>query len=165
MSDAPRDLEVPEGWADVRAEMRLQRLGLVAFFLLLAAAVAGLLGPGPLSSRTEAAGPLSIEYDRFTRYHSPATLKIDVARTGGGEVRIGLNRAFLDAVQLESVQPEPLRVELSPEGQTYIFAAPGLQGPASIYFHYQPDKPFRDVKAVVRLEGGPAIPFSQFAYP
>lgn len=136
--------------------------------LVLLAALAGLMGTGPLSSRTAEAGTsLKVRYDRFTRYHSPASIHVTVARgAGADQIRLNLNRQFLEAVELESVTPQPARVELAPRGQTYVFDAPHLaEGDAEIVFHYRPDRTMRSVSGVVGLEGGPAASFAQFVYP
>ena len=70
-------LEFPEGHGVSRAEERLHKLGWIVFAGLLLAALAGLLGPGPLSSRSKSADPaLSVEYERFLRNHAPADLRL-----------------------------------------------------------------------------------------
>jgi hypothetical protein len=167
-ADAPAGLDLPEGPENRVFELWLHRIGWSSIGLVLLAAAAGLMGPGPLSSRTANAGPsLKIEYDRFTRWHSPATLRVTVARSAAaGQVRLNLNRAFLEAIELQSVTPEPARVELAPGGQTYVFDAPRLAGgDAEIVFHYRADRTLRNLGGVIGVDGGPRLAFSQFVYP
>jgi hypothetical protein len=136
--------------------------------LLLLAALAGLIGSGPLSSRTASAGPsLKIQYDRFTRYHSPASLHVTVAHASGtDQIRLAMNRSFLEAVELESVTPQPASVELATGGQTYVFDAPQLgSGDAEIVFHYRPDRTMRSLNGRIGRAGGPSLEFTQFVYP
>jgi hypothetical protein len=160
--------DLPEGSESRSLELWLHRIGWSGIGLILLAAVAGLMGPGPLSSRTAQASPsLKIEYDRFTRYHSPATTRVTVALSGGAdEVRLVLDRKFLEAIELESITPEPARVELTAGGQIYVFDAPHRAGgDAEIVFHYRPDRTMQTIGGTVGLAGGPSLGFSQFVYP
>jgi hypothetical protein len=87
------------------------------------AALAGLLGDGPLgkSAMRTGDGSLRAEYLRFIRYHSPAELKIDIGaeatRHGVLELRIG-NR-FAHNVEIKHIEPEPELVTTGPEFCTY----------------------------------------------
>ncbi len=164
----PASLDLPEGRESRSLDLWLHRIGWSTITLVLLAALAGLMGPGPLSSRTADAGhSLKIQYDRFTRYHSPASLHVTVTHPDGADqVRLNLNRKFLEAIELESVTPEPARVELSPGGQTYVFDAPHLaRGDAEIVFHYRPDRSMQSISGVVGVDGGATLPFSHFVYP
>ncbi len=161
----PKGLDLPEGCGVTRAEERFHKLGWLAFAAIVLAALAGLLGPGPLSSRTADAGPaLSVGYDRFTRFHAPARLELKVR--AHGTIRVHLGREFLEAAQLDSIQPEPASVEAGAAGHVYAFDAPRLGGAqTAIVFHYRPDETLRSIPIRVRLEGGPALSVSQFVYP
>ena len=167
-ADVPAGLDLPEGCESRRLDLWLHRIGWTAMALVLAAALAGLMGTGPLSSRTADVGPsLKVQYDRFARYHSPASLHVTVAHPpGADQLRLSLNREFLEAIELESVTPQPARVELASGGQTYVFDSPRLAaGNAEIVFRYRPERTMRDLSGAVRLDGGPAAAFSQFVYP
>ena len=161
-------LEIPEGSGVTPREERFHRIGWLLLALLVLAALAGLLGPGPLSSRTARAGPaLSVEYERFVRNHAPADLRIRVVPPPGeGVVRLHVNRAFLEATQLDNISPEPEAVEIGPAGHIYVLKAPRLGGRETvILYHYQADGPFADIPARVGIEGGPQVRFDQFVYP
>ena len=164
----PAGLDLPEGRESRSLDLWLHRVGWTVMALLLLAALAGLMGPGPLSSRTASAGPsLKIQYDRFTRYHSPASLHVTVApASGADQIRLDLDRRFLEAIELESVTPQPARVELATGGQTYVFDAPRLaNGDAEIVFHYRPDRTMRSLRGSVGLADGASVAFTQFVYP
>jgi hypothetical protein len=161
-------LDIPEGEGVSRGEDWFHRAGWTLLGLIIVAALAGLLGPGPLSSRTACAGPgFCVEYERFVRNHAPAELRIRVTHSGeAGPIRLVLGREFLESSQQDSITPEPDRVELLPAGQLHLIEAPRL-GPreALIVYHYQPDGAFRDLTIRIGLESGPALRLSQFVYP
>jgi hypothetical protein len=161
-------LEFPEGHGVSPLEKHLHRVGWVVFTALLLAALAGLLGPGSLSSRTAEAGPaLSADYQRFVRNHAPADLRIRVVVPAGQDsIRLLVGNAFLEATELTRIKPEPDSVEVTPEGHVYVFEAPQLGAEeALILYRYQPDGAFSDVPVRIALERGPEVSFRQFVYP
>jgi hypothetical protein len=94
------------------------------------AAAAGLFGAGHLSHATAAVpGSLRIDYQRFSRYQTPEPLTAHVApaATMAGEVRLAVDREYLDRFTLQSVVPPPLRVEGLTDRLVYVFklAKPG----------------------------------------
>ena len=165
---AEQGLEFREGHGVSPLEKRLHRLGWLVFAGLLLAALAGLLGPGPISSRRAEAGPaLLVEYQRFVRNHAPADLRIRVVPQAGQEnIRLLVGHAFLEATELTNVKPEPEAVEVTPEGHVYVFEAAQLGSePTLILYRYQPDGAFADIPVRMALEGGPEVGFHQFVYP
>ena len=164
----PTSLDLPEGPESRSMELWLHRIGWSVMAVLLLAAAAGLMGPGLLSSRTADGGPsLKIQYNRFVRYHAPASLRVTVAPPAASDqVRLVLDRAFLNAMELETITPEPARVELASGGHTYVFDARHLAGGnAEIVFHYRPERTLRNISGAVGLDGGPRLAFRQFVYP
>lgn len=104
---------------------RLQRAGWVLGVVLIAAAVVGLFGNGPMSTATarSADGAVEVTYDRLARHGSPTRLNVDVhpALVGDGPVVIWLAREFLDGLEIEAVIPEPARVVDSERRTGYEF--------------------------------------------
>jgi hypothetical protein len=161
-------LEFREGHGVSPLEKHLHTLGRILLAALLLAALAGLLGPGPFSSRTAEAGAgLSADYQRFVRNHAPADLRIRVVSPAGQDsIRLLVSNAFLEATELTRIKPEPHSVEVTPEGHVYVFEAPELGAEeALILYRYQPDGAFSDVPVRIALEGGPEVSFHQFVYP
>lgn len=161
-------LEFREGHGVSPLEKHLHTVGRLLLAALLLAALAGLLGPGPLSSRTAEAGPaLAADYQRFVRNHAPEDLRIRVVVPAGQDsIRLHVGNAFLEATELTRIKPEPQAVEVTPEGHVYIFEAPGLGSEeVLILYRYQPDGAFSDIAVRMALEGGPEISFRQFVYP
>ncbi len=168
-NEAPPGLDLPEGLESEAFDLWLHRVGWTLFAVLILAALLGLLGSGPVSSRTERAGNnLTVGYDRFTRYHSPAELSIRLSRANlrNGSFRVRLGRRFIEAIQIEAVQPQPEWVEIDPHGHVFSFKAPRIEkGDALIVFHYQPAQPFADVPIEITAPSGERARFSQFVYP
>jgi hypothetical protein len=139
--------------------------------LLVAAAAAGLLGPGPLSHATASIpGVLDSDYQRFTRYEDLETLTVRVAptMTTSGVVALSLNRDYLDHAQLTTVTPQPERVETAQARVIYVFrmAEPGQ--PLDVTFSLKPRRIGRvEARLAVETPGGrgPELTIRQFAFP
>ncbi len=162
-------LELSGNWEDQRWELRAQRIGWGVFALLVTAALAGLLGHGPLSSAQagDPAGPLWVEYNRFERYKGPTELRIHVKPEAArdGKLRLWFSRSMLDQVELERVKPQPDTVEVGPDRHTFVFNAPNLTRETTITFRHLPDRKFANLTVRIGLEPGPTLQFSQFIYP
>ncbi|HEV7254891.1 MAG TPA: hypothetical protein VGN97_17550 [Mesorhizobium sp.] len=139
------------------------------FGALILAALAGLLGHGPLSSTTagDPAGPIWIEYNRFQRYQGPSELKIHLspAAVRQGEARVWIERSVLDHIEIERIEPRPERMELGPDRHALVFLAPQLTGDTSVIIRYLPDRRFGWTEGEIGIGGGPPVPISQFVYP
>lgn len=109
------DFQIEE---DPQFEVRLWRLQRYCWGVMVAVLVAALLGllggGGPLAHATARLddGSLRLEYERFARREAATTLtfSLPVPRDPPGTVSIRLNRSFVEAAQLERVEPEPVRV-------------------------------------------------------
>lgn len=161
-------LQINQDMPHQRREWRAQRIGWLAMALLLVAALAGLLGPGPLSSSVASApdGALRVEYDRFERLQAPNELRIglpaDVA--GAGSVRLRLNREFVENADIERFDPQPESVAVDADGFVYEFVVNPAGSAPTVIAHYQ----YRTAGSTpvrVSIEGGPAVAFSQWVYP
>lgn len=135
---------------------------------VLAAALAGLLGPG-LLSRTSAADPdgnVRVEYDRFLHRQAEAVARVTLgpAATRDGTVRVWFGEGFLRAVQIRHVTPRPEREEAGPDRHVFVFrvAAPGE--PVGIDVHFVPGG-IGTLPGRVGIGDGPAVGFDSFVYP
>ena len=101
----------------------VHRAGVTVFVLILLAALAGLIGKGPLSKTVVASSDdtLRVEYSRFIHYQGPVDLKIDVgaASTSNGVIRLRLSKAFVDDVEIERIDPQPVAEAAGAEFFTY----------------------------------------------
>lgn len=132
-----------------------------------AAAVAGLLGSGPLARATGAVpGAFSVEYERFTRYQAPQTLQIHLAPavTSRREARLWISRAFLDSSKIEGVIPTPLRVEGGADRLYYVFQMAKPADPLSVALNLQAEH-IGFVDGRIGVDGGREVAFRQLVYP
>jgi hypothetical protein len=162
------DLEIDQDLAFQQRAWTVQRIGWASIALLILAALLGLFGPGPLSNATAGApgADLWLEYERFERFKAPTTLRVNVGpgAVRDGVVRITLDRAYLDQVQVEQVMPQPESVETGPDRFTYTFKLNDPAQPTAITFHLNPQAIGR-LSGRVGLDGEQAIGFDQFVYP
>jgi hypothetical protein len=162
-------IEIDEDVDHERREWRAERFGWVVMAGLLIAAVAGLLGDGPLSHASAGAdgAPLRLDYDRVVRSEATTalTLRIAPAAIAGGQVRVWLDRAYLARVEPGAIQPPPLAVEVGPERMTYTFAVAADARPAEITFQHQL-RSAGSLEARIGLAGdGDGLPFHQLVLP
>ena len=161
-------LEIDEDIEHQQKVWLIERVSWVVMALLMCAALLGLLGHGPLSSRTldNPASGLLVQYERFERTNAQTLFRIHLspAEQRGAEGRLSIGQEFLDKVEISRIEPEPAEVELWPDHVTYIFKLPDPGNPAGIVFHYTPMESGA-VHVDVGLEGYPVQTFSQFIYP
>lgn len=170
MAEQPHsgDLELNQDLAFERRTWTVERVAWVIMALTGLAALAGLLGPGPLSETTvgERGGPLWLEYSRFGRFKAPLTLRVHVGPNTGQQdpLRVWLSREYLEGVRVEQVSPQPGQVEAGPEQLTYVFARSEPQRSTAISFAMKTEQIGRQ-HGCVGLIDGPTLCFRQFIYP
>lgn len=161
-------LEINEDPASERRTWRVERMAWFLMMLIIAAALAGLFGSGPLSraQAKSADGRMEIEYQRLTRYLAPATLRILMAAGAErDELRqVWLNRDFLNSVQLESIIPEPERMEAAGGGVICFFRAPPSDQPTVVSFGLKMQR-IGLITGQAGLNDQTLISFRQFVWP
>jgi len=161
-------LELHQDEAFQNREWRLQRLAWVVWGVILVAALAGVLGPGPLS-RTETTSPdgqVTVAYDRFVHYHHPEKLQVTLSTpdTSDEDLRLQLSQSLIDRVAIRRIEPEPVERQLVSDGAVYVFRRePGAQR-TKIIFYLEFDK-IGDGAGNLRLTGGDPVELRQFVYP
>jgi hypothetical protein len=162
------DLELDQDLDFERRSWTVERIAWIIMTLVGLAALAGLLGPGPLSKTTigEQGGPLRLEYSRFGRFKAPLTLRVHVGPNAGqqGSMRVWLSREYIEGVQIEQVSPQPGQVEAGPEQLTYVFPRSEPQRSTAITFALKTGQIGRQ-RGCVGLTNGPTLCFRQFIYP
>ncbi|HEY8520669.1 MAG TPA: hypothetical protein VIN61_11360 [Gammaproteobacteria bacterium] len=137
-------LEVNENLALQRRTWVFERAGWVLLAALIAAAALGVFGGGWLAHRRAASpdGSLVVEYERFTRVRSPERLRVRLADVHAADERLRLvmDAAYLERVNVKSATPEPERVELGAGRVTYVFAVDGSSGPAAVTFEVEGER-------------------------
>jgi hypothetical protein len=160
------DLQINQDLDFQRRTWAVQRVAWAVMLLVLAAAVAGLVGPGPLSEVTVGAAdaPLRLEYNRFERYQAPAELRLHLKPAAAGEARVWLSQEFVGSVEIDEVTPEPAAVEAAADRLTYVFRVADASRPVPVTFRFEANA-FGPVRGAVGLDGGPQLEFPMFVYP
>jgi len=162
------DLEVSQDLDFEHRSWRVQRIGWVLFSLVLLAALLGLLGgPGPLSTTTAGEGsPLEVVYERFARHNNPTELMLQLqpGAVPGDEVRVWVNTQYLEAIQIERIEPEPNQVEISPQRITYVFPLSDSGAGGRVVLHLMPQAIGRH-EVRMGVEGELEHRFTQIIYP
>lgn len=163
------NLEIQQDLEHERLEWKIERIAWAIIAALLLAALAGLLGPGPLSQATAGreGAPLRVKFNRLAHYQAPEDLRVHVGSgvAREGRIRVWIGREHVQSMELDYIDPEPESVEVSPERFTYTFAVSGDErNGTALLFHYEPDS-FGPVSIVMGLEDGPELAFTQFVYP
>jgi hypothetical protein len=102
-------LEIQQDFDFQRRWGAFQRVGLIAFLLFFAAAVAGVFGTGPIAHATATApgGSFSVDYDRFLRTTQSSSLQVSPSTQQGGGGDIAIASSYANAIQVGNVTPQP----------------------------------------------------------
>lgn len=118
------DIEQDEGFQ--RREWRLQRSGTALLVLVVVAALAGLLGTGPVSwtERESADGVATVAFDSITHHEADdsITLTFGPEAISGGTVTMDLTGTWPGGVDVQGISPEPAEQRAVPGGLALEFA-------------------------------------------
>lgn len=160
------DLELEQDLAFERRELFVERIGWAAMALVIAGALTGLFGVGPLSLKTVAAGDLSVTYERFGRRGGSTSLTFEAGpgAAAGGELTLWLSATYIDGMQLDAITPEPGSVTLAGDRVEYSFKTSGVPGTLRINFDLTSDT-LGPLAGQAGIAGGPAVELRQFFWP
>jgi hypothetical protein len=166
--DAPPGLDIDEDFEFERKEWHRQRIALVFLSLVLAAALAGLIGSGPLSHAIagEPGGVLWVEYERFARLSALQELRVHVrpGPSDDGLVVLWLRRDFVERHQVPRVTPPPVAVDARTDRFEYTFRAPDSHATIAVTFDLEAAD-WGVATAEIGIAGGPTVSFRQLVYP
>jgi hypothetical protein len=116
----------------------VQRIGWLIMASFVVAALLGLLGPGPLSSRRLASenGRLIVEYSAVERYQAPSELRIRVLQPAS-PFELGISKAYLDTLEVEHITPPPASTETRGDALYYTFATGNDEQEVLVILRYQ----------------------------
>lgn len=171
MSDSRLQLTELEEDAQRPGQQRLmlagQRFGWATIALIVVAALAGLLGPGPLSwARARApSGLVEVEYSRFVRYIGDSTVELHVRPdpTRPDTARVWISSEYLSGVNLQQVTPQPDTWTTVDEGVVLSYPTGGTET-VPVQMHLRPDE-IGLLRGAVGVPGQDPVEFWQFVYP
>ena len=160
-------IEINEDRGFQRREWRFERAGWTVMALVVAAALLGVFGYGPVS-HASAGDPetLAVDYDRVQRASAPAEYLFRVAPglAADGELRLRFDAALTAEMELDSILPEPREVRSGPGYTEFAFATDGGDRPAEIVFLFKPAT-FGHVRGRVTSDGAPPLVLDQWVLP
>ena len=134
---------------------------LVFIAITLTAALGATGAGGPFSHRLAVLEGGQVDHPRIARWEASEEMAVHFA-AGSGPRTLMLSPAFAQSFQIEGVQPEPDRVEATPDGQVMHFDAVG--GPVQVVIHLRPQYPSLATYRV-SLNGGAAQTLSTLILP
>ncbi len=157
-----------EGQRTAAYEWRLQKVGWAVMAVVVALALLGVFGTGPLSWTRASApdGSVEVEYQRFVRNGGDSTISIRVpaSQVHNGEARLWLANEYLGNVEVNHIVPEPRSQVAQGEGVLMIFevadAATGLEATISATGDAVGIQSVR-----LAVAGGAPVDFWQLYYP
>lgn len=149
-----------------RAAWRVERVGWAVMALAVIAALLGIFGGGPMSRVHAGGGGVAVEYQRFQRASAENDYRFDVdaALVRDGRLRLRLDQALLDDMELESIIPEPEAVVAGNGHTEFVFLAASTGGQARVRFRFRPAT-FGRRAGRVEVPGAPPVAIDQIIYP
>lgn len=158
--------------ADPRTEHRpvgkgWQRLRWSVLAVVVLAALAGLLGPGPASDATARApdGRVEVRYERFTHWLGSSSVELQVGADPAHPDRaeVWISQEYLSGLLVEQAQPEPESWTPTGDGVVLAFPVTGPE-PLSVELQVRPSG-IGLLHGAVGLPGRDTLRFWQFVYP
>jgi len=157
-----RTLEIDEDLNFQRKEWFAQRIGMIALWIFVIAALLGFTGMGGPFSRGDAgdrSGPVHVEYERYVRRGGLSTLTLHL-RTAPGDVRFWVSAPYFQHVRVDSVAPTPQLVSVESDRHIYLIRTGSPDVTVTLKVEHESAG---TLDAEVGLAGGPSVHFSQLA--
>ena len=152
-------LDLNEDAAYERRRRRVTQAGRAAVMLIVAAALAGLAGPGPLSTVEVVRGDLVVGTERFARLQAPLALRLQLPP---GETAFSLSEDYLGAFAVESVRPAPVSERATRGGVRYVIEADAA--PSVVVLRLRPTR-FGHVSGALTLADGRRVRIEHWILP
>ena len=167
MAKQTTGLELAEDAEFQRREWVVERVGWVLLGVVLASAVLGLFGGGPLSQArvTDQQQTFEVTYERFTRALTYTVLEItvDAGAIEDSSVTVYLSDTWIDNVTTWQITPEPDSTTRTDEGIFYEFAT-RPNSPLVATLLYRPNDPGIS-RSAVGIGDSERVELWQLVYP
>lgn len=160
------DLEIDQDLDVQRREWRVEKIAWVVFICVLLAGLLGLLGSGPLARAVagEEGSALWVEYPRLARHLAPDRMRVHAAHDGERDVRIWIERDYLERLDHALFSPEPESSEGLPDRVVYTFRPISGANELTVELRFE----LADVGLLHARLGavdGPSLEFRQLVFP
>lgn len=149
-----------------RREWVVQKVGTLVLVAVFLAALAGLMGAGPLAwtTRSSAGGLVSVEFDRVARFKTDDTLTVTFAPEAveNGHVTLDLTGSWISGVDVQGITPEPEHQRALADGIAMTFLADPSSETAVTFSFRAGEHLMLEGRAAT---GGEAATFTQFVLP
>lgn len=161
-----RSYPVQEDMCWQRRESTLQRIGEVILIAIVLLGACGLFSKGYLSEGRQPAsdGSVSVEYEHFGRVKSNMNMTIRLPQQRSGEFTIRIGSGAMDSLQVQTLQPQPLRAVTAGNELLLTFSSQEINSSHSVWLGLQPQSAGK-IPMRVGLEGREPALFSQWIYP
>lgn len=161
-----RSYPVKEDMRWQRRENTFQRIGEVILIALVLLGAGGLFSKGYLSEGRQTApdNSVSVEYERFGRVKSNMNLTIRLPQQSKGDFSIRIGSNAMDRLQVQTLQPQPLRAVTAGSELILTFSSHGINSAHTVWLGLQPQEAGK-ISMRVSLEGREPALFSQWIYP
>jgi hypothetical protein len=147
---------------------RAARVAWMGWGAIIVAALFGLLGDGPLSgARAKSSDDaVAVTYKRFVHYHHPEEVTFNLQPHNGtsNTISLTLNAGFLDSVQIDRIDPIPIRSRIGSDEVTFVFERSSTEAPTQIVFHLQYNS-YGKVQGSAKVDDDDPVRFVQTVYP
>jgi hypothetical protein len=157
-----------------RLEWFVQRLLWAAIAIIIAAALLGFVGNGPLARTTTSAtandGTIEVGYARVARFHAPQYIEVvvDAPGTQGDTLEVALDAPFAESSRSITMEPEPESTTLRGGAASYAWNVADWSQPVRVAIRFESDD-IGPVDAVLHVTVGDAnertLRFRQFVLP
>jgi hypothetical protein len=162
------DLELEEDVDFQRREWRVERVGWALVLAVVAAALLGVFGHGPVSWTTSTSddGRLAVSYERFGRRGGSQTIVVVAAASAArdGSWVLEFDRRYVASIGVTDIVPEPESSELAGDAIRYSFVQVDPGADLEVRFDLAPQALWRE-QGSVALDGAGAIDIDQFFFP
>ena len=161
------DLELNLDTKFAARQRRFHRYGMCFLFAALLAAVLGFFGSGPFAEGElkSSEGAWSVKYKKFARFQAPVVMEARLSSSGNARQReFWINSAYLEAMKIEVITPQPSQVIAKEDMLGYFFLADDSAASVTVRFNMQPEK-IGLRKIEVRGAKGEKARFHQWIYP
>lgn len=124
----------PQIAEDPQFQRLIWRLQPIGWSIMLLIVIAGLLGAfgglGPLNETRVSIEGMRITYERFPPFGGETHVRISIDTSGieGDSVRLSLETEYIERMQIQRMDPPPMRTEAREGAMVYEMAAGGSGG-------------------------------------